>query len=126
HADVALRIGIDQQRVVLSLGEAGGQVDRGRRLSGAALLVEDRDPTRAFGAEAVLAEPGLAAVQRAKMTLLAIRGYRDLKHEGRPKHLAARAARLLHALIEAAWVNWGQLFSRVLLECARGRRRYCS
>ena len=54
---------------MLALGEAGGEVDRGRRLSGAALLVEDRDPPRALRAERLVAEPGLAALERAEVTL---------------------------------------------------------
>ena len=42
-ADVALRVDVDEQHVVAALGDAGGEVDRGRGLAGAALLVEDGD-----------------------------------------------------------------------------------
>ena len=39
---VALRVGVDQQRLVAGLGDAGGDVDGRRGLPDAALLVRDR------------------------------------------------------------------------------------
>ena len=39
---VALRVGVDQQRLVAGLGDAGGDVDRGGGLPHPALLVRDR------------------------------------------------------------------------------------
>ena len=39
---VGLRIDVDEQRLVARLGDAGGDVDGGRRLPDAALLVRDR------------------------------------------------------------------------------------
>src|SRR5262249_10463092 len=89
NADVALRIGVDEQAIVLALCQAGGEVDRGRGLAGAALLVEDRDPAGAPGAERLVAQSGLAAVERAEVVALALGRDRDLEHEGGPKRLAA-------------------------------------
>src|SRR5262249_34441002 len=100
NPDVALRIGVDQQTLVLAFCQAGGEVDRGRRLAGTALLVEDRNAAGALGTERLGAQVGLPAVERAEVVTLAFGRDRDLEHEGRPKRLPARAARLLHALIE--------------------------
>jgi hypothetical protein len=42
---VALRIGVDEQGLALSCGEGRSEVDGGRCLTDAALLVGDRDYT---------------------------------------------------------------------------------
>ena len=46
HRQVALRVEVDGQDVVAGLGEGDGQVQRGRRLRDAALLVRERDDLR--------------------------------------------------------------------------------
>jgi len=63
-----------------------------------------------------LAREARAAVvergQRAELAALTAGGDGDLEHECGPERLAARGARLLHALIEASSTVSGQLFSR--------------
>src|SRR5205085_133267 len=44
--DVTLRVEIDEERALAAARETGRDRDRGRRLSGAALLIEDRDRAR--------------------------------------------------------------------------------
>ena len=46
---VRLRVEVDQERRALGGGQRGGQVDRGRRLADAALLVDDRNTRPGFG-----------------------------------------------------------------------------
>ena len=46
HGAVGLRIEIDQQRRELLAGDRRGQVDRGRRLADATLLIGNRDDHR--------------------------------------------------------------------------------
>ena len=65
------------------------------------------------------AEPDLAALERTKMAFSPVGRDGNLKHERWPEHLPTRGARLLHALIEAVCVEWGQLFSVGLLESGR-------
>ena len=43
HGRVALRIEIDQQNAPAEVGQTGGEIDRGRRLADAALLVRDTE-----------------------------------------------------------------------------------
>src|SRR5689334_14437805 len=81
YADVALRVRVDQERLLLLLGQTRGEVNGRRRFSRSALLVEDRDATRAFGAEPFLAQTLLAALERAVVVLLAVRCHCNLKHE---------------------------------------------
>src|SRR4029078_12788939 len=101
-ADVALRIGIDQQAVVLTFGESRREVDRGGGLAGSTLLVEDRDAARAFGTEGLGAQVRFPAIERTEVVALPGRVDRDLEHEGRSIRLPASTARLLHGLIEPA------------------------
>ena len=57
---------------------------------------------------------GLGTVFAFLGIALARLGHCDLKHEGGAEHLPARAARLLHALIEAVWIEDGQLFGAIV------------
>ncbi|HET9627186.1 MAG TPA: hypothetical protein VFP84_37760, partial [Kofleriaceae bacterium] len=109
-----MRVGVDQQAFTFTLGQAGGEVHRGRGLTGATLLIQDRDPPRASGVKALGAEVSRAAFQRAVVVAFTVRGDRDLEHESRPKYLPACAARLLHDLIEAASSEPGQLFGGIV------------
>src|SRR5690606_2506193 len=107
NSDVALGVGVDQQGRVLALGETRRQVHCCRSFTGAALLIENRDAARALRSEPLLAEARLAALERAEVTLLTVRGHGDLEYKRGSEQLPARAARLLHALIEAAWGAMG-------------------
>ena len=80
-------------------------------------------PARALRAEASSPRPCLRHSSEQKWLALAIGGHRDLEHERRPEHLAARATRLLHALIEAARTVTGQLFGRERYSASDGRDR---
>jgi hypothetical protein len=44
--EVGLRIHVDEEHLVALLGQRSGEVDRGRRLADATLLVRDRDDVR--------------------------------------------------------------------------------
>jgi hypothetical protein len=55
---VALRVVVDDQNPQTGLGQGGGEVDRGRRLADAALLIRDRDDPRVLRAREPAAGEG--------------------------------------------------------------------
>src|SRR5262249_10476538 len=96
-ADVPLRVGVEEEHILAMLGEPGRQVDRCRRLTGSALLIEHRDSPRAPGAKAFFPDRVPPAVQTAKIPSGGSHDG-DLVHIGRSECVpACRARRLAHA-----------------------------
>ena len=69
RADVSLRVGVDEEHLLATLGRAGGHVHGRRGLSRASLLVQDGDAAGPASAKALDPEEGLAALQGAEVLL---------------------------------------------------------